>query len=221
MYRRLSWPLPSMEQRMKQRLVGAIVLVVVVVGVVPELLDSEPAFEVVDVDEVVDPGATLSDEFTSRIVAIDEDASAQQPEDSSASPHDTPSSEEQAEVVTVDLTIQDGMVSAQGSHNVSPAVSAAIPVPRVKPTVNSKGAQVGVSSWVVQLASFSESTRAVALRDKLAGQGYVVFIQSAGGDEGTFSRVLVGPELDKARATALQQALLEHTGLKGRVVRYP
>ena len=218
MYRRLSWTLPSMEQRMKQRLVGAIVLVVVVVGVVPELLNSEPAFEVVDVDG---PGATLSKEFTSRIVAIEEEASAQQPEDSSASRHDIPSSEELAEVVTVNLTTQDGMASAQESHDVSPAVSAAIPVPRVKPAVPSMGAQVGVSSWGVQLASVSESARAGSLRDKLAGQGYAVFIQSAGSGDGTFSRVLVGPELDQARATALQQALLERTGLKGRVVGYP
>ena len=209
MYRRLSWTLPSMEQRMKQRLVGAIVLGVVVVGVGPELLNSEPAFEGVDVDG---PGATLSKEFTSRIVAIEEEASAQQPEDSSASRHDIPSSEELAEVVTVNLTTQDGMASAQESHDVSPAVSAAIPVPRVKPAVPSKGAQVGVSSWVVQLASFSESARAVSLRDKLAGQGYAVFIQSAGSGDGTLEGSAVGSAVGRRVGRAVGRAVGKAVG---------
>ena len=203
-----------MEQRLKQRLVGATVLVIFIVIVVPELFDEDVEFEPpVTADVQTVPGEPGPD-FTSRIVPLDETDAAMPVAD---------------EVVTV--TLADDEPPLVATEPLEPAAMAepviavqttpAVPRPKPKPASTPAGPKAGLSSWVVQLASFSDSTRAVTLRDDLVGQGFAAFIQSVANESGTFSRVFVGPELDKDRADQLREQLLTETRLSGQVVRFP
>ncbi len=54
--------------------------------------------------------------------------------------------------------------------------------------------------WAVQVASFARGDNAQALRDELRSQGYEGFLSTAKRDGEVWTRVLVGPYLDKAEA---------------------
>ncbi len=61
--------------------------------------------------------------------------------------------------------------------------------------------------WAVQVASFARGDNAQALRDELRGQGYEGFLSSAKRDGEVWTRVLVGPFLDKAEAQRVSGAI--------------
>lgn len=78
-----------------------------------------------------------------------------------------------------------------------------------------------VNAWVVQVGSFADRKNARALRDKLRKQGHASFVESINGASGRVYRVRVGPELTKAAADKLSQRLAKEAGLKGLVQAYP
>ena len=205
-----------MEQRLKQRLVGATVLVGLVVIVVPELFDDRSSADsaVSQIKEAVD------EPFISRIVPVDEDDVVSvevvelQPVEVEVQPAEIVSSSTQSEDVSSTSIPQN----AETEQSV-PATK--VPIPRRKPPIRDATLNVGLTTWVVQLASFSDSSRALSLRDELIEQGYAAFIQTAANDTGTFSRVYVGPELEEDNAKQLRDRLVDQTKLKGQVVRYP
>lgn len=212
-----------MEQRLKQRLVGATVLVGLIVIVVPELFDDQSS-----TDSAVSQTKDAVDEpFISRIVPVDEDDVVSvavvevqpvevevQPVDVEVQPAEIVSSSTQSEDVSSTST-------AQNAETEQPVPATKVPIPRRKPPIRDATLNVGLTTWVVQLASFSDSSRALSLRDELIEQGYAAFIQTAANDTGTFSRVYVGPELEEDNAKRLLDRLVDQTKLKGQVVRYP
>jgi len=101
------------------------------------------------------------------------------------------------------------------------------PPPVSKRTAATKAASVGeeassrTSGWAVQVGSFSEHENAQTLRDQLRASGYTAFEEKVkSGGEQVF-RVKVGPELDRARAEALQGKLRSQKDLRGIVVSHP
>jgi len=98
---------------------------------------------------------------------------------------------------------------------VSPPAAKAAPV-RAKPAESGQ-----VSGWVVQVGSFSARNNARALRDKLRKQGHASFVESVKGASGRVYRVRVGPELTKVAADKLRQRLAKEADLKGLVQVYP
>jgi len=96
---------------------------------------------------------------------------------------------------------------AEPVAQLAPKVSSAPAAARVKkPVVSSPSASVAPvavaqavslpagQGYVVQIASFQKSAQASALRNRLAGKGYVTFIKSADlGTKGIWHRVYAGP----------------------------
>ena len=62
------------------------------------------------------------------------------------------------------------------------------------PAIGSEGVPL---SWVLQIASFSESKRATELRDKLIDDGYNAYTKDVKTNKGAMVRVYVGPKLNK------------------------
>lgn len=76
-------------------------------------------------------------------------------------------------------------------------------------------------AWAVQVGSFSEHENAQTLRNQLRASGFAAFEEKVKtGGEQVF-RVKVGPELDRARAEALQGKLRSQKDLRGIVVSHP
>lgn len=78
-------------------------------------------------------------------------------------------------------------------------------------------AQPASGGWAVQVGSFSQADNADRLRAQLERTGYTAFVSRAVTDAGTMHRVRVGPVEDRAAADKLQ-ARLRTAGQQGRVV---
>jgi len=75
-------------------------------------------------------------------------------------------------------------------------------------------------AWVVQVASFRSAERASELRDKLQNQGYRAYIRSANTDSGSVNRVFIGPKIDKEAAQEVKRAVDEAFQLNTLVLRF-
>lgn len=96
-----------------------------------------------------------------------------------------------------------------------PAAPAAAPAPAAKPD-SRLGAANLPNSWSVQLASLSSRPSADALQAKLRSQGYNAYVRTADG----MNRVFVGPVIERSEADRLRDQLNKQNGVKGFVVRF-
>jgi len=92
--------------------------------------------------------------------------------------------------------------------------------PPEKPAANTQADTAAAISvgWVVQVASFSDRSKALALRDRLRKQKYTAFVESVTGKAGTLYRVRVGPVLHKEQAATLQKKISADFKIKDTLV---
>lgn len=88
-------------------------------------------------------------------------------------------------------------------------------------TTASTKASTSASAWIVQVGSFTSRDNAIALRDKIREQGHASFVEAVKGEKGMVYRVRVGPELTRELAEKLQASLQSKLKLKGMVLKYP
>lgn len=78
-----------------------------------------------------------------------------------------------------------------------------------------------VTGWVVQVGSFSSKSNAEKLRNKLRKMGMASFVITGVSNNKKVYRVRVGPEIDRAEAENIQTKIKEKTKLSGLVMKYP
>ena len=218
-----------MEERFKERLVGATVLVLLAVVFVPMLLDV-PREEREGPPEPIPERPrggfttktiTLGEPETPRLDAEIEREHRRHAQEAAAAPRDSAGTPATASAsATRDETSpaaapQESAAAAQESA-AAPQESA--PAPQESAA---EAAGTAPGGWAVQLGSFSVPKNALALRDRLRAKGYTAFIESGFTATGAVSRVFVGPELDRGRAEASMAKLRREMQLEGIVVRYP
>lgn len=185
-----------MDTRVKERLVGAAVLVGIIVAFVPEMLsgprheNSAPASS----DQVRTYTIDLSrgaDASGPPREVVPAEAPAADPAPAPETGATTPASEQETQSTSVDST-------AASSSNEPPATPAA-PAAREAATVD--------SGWAVQLGSFANRENAERLAQALRKDGYRAFVSRSGSGASTRHRVRVGPEQVRSNAEALAQRL--------------
>jgi DedD protein len=72
----------------------------------------------------------------------------------------------------------------------------------------------------VQVASFSEQTNAVNLRDRLRADGYAAFLSESKRGNGRSTRVAVGPVIERSEAERLRGELAGRYAAQAIVVRF-
>ena len=77
-----------------------------------------------------------------------------------------------------------------------------------------------VEAWAVQLASFSDATKAVAMRDQLRKDGYSAMLSEAKKGSAKITRVAVGPVIERAQADKLREELARRYAKGAIVVRF-
>ena len=227
-----------MEERLKQRLVGAAVLVLLAVVFVPMLLESGPGQGEVGFDLGTPPSADSG--FSSRIVPLEDSAvasseAAAPPEQELAAAGEEGMEDAMDREAEIPETLPVADVSPAGSSD-SESLVAVVLEPDAPGSAetqeaseeNVNGAAAGEAeeqsppaAWAAQLGSFSERRNALVLRNRLRAKGYPAFTESAVGEQGEVTRVLVGPEPTRNRTVATIEALRRDTGLDGFVVRHP
>ncbi|MBT9237618.1 SPOR domain-containing protein [Pseudomonas sp. MG-2] len=212
-----------LDKGMKQRMVGALVLVALAVIFLPMLFTREDEMRQVRVEAPQAPAMPSLPEVKVEPVAVPEpQAIAQEPQqppvvvDESTAPASTPS-----QPITPSPQTQP-QVQAQAQAQAQPAkpqapVSKVEPQPAAKPAAPSKIDVNGLPvSWSIQLASLSNRAGAEKLQQTLRSQGYNAYIRSAGG----MNRVYVGPLIERAEAERVRDAINRQNSLKGFVVRF-
>lgn len=224
-----------MDQGLKQRLVGALVLISLAVIFLPLLFDGREAME-------KDAESTIPEEPVIKFTAIAPkhaealDSAAKRIEESrikadypetevltTEAPeperHDVATKSEHADTDKAETAGSDTaesnreqlarqLVEQERVNNEAIAQS-----PRDEPTKLT-------NAWTVQLAAFSSEENAKRLHKRLLDAGYKSYVEKGVSTKGSLFRVFVGPEIREERAKLQRDALQKSFNLKGMVVRY-
>ena len=186
------------EGRLKQRLVGAVVLVALAVIFIPMLLSGGRDMEMpVFGSNVPDRSAEIT---SIKHIEIEETPqSEQRPVNPKRIPiaHGLP----EPEIVKEKKTIIEKIVNLAEPGEEKPVI---------KETV-----------WAVQVGSFNKKTNALGLKDKLRKKKIHAFVERIMKDNKVIYRVRVGPEITRKKAEALKQKLKKEFKLNGLVVKHP
>lgn len=107
---------------------------------------------------------------------------------------------------------------------VAPKVATTKPDQTIKGTVKNKvtTASKSLKSWVVQVGSFSEKSKAIGLQDRLRKKKYRAFVESVKGRSGqTLYRVRVGPDLTRQTSEEVRNKLEKQEKIKGFITTHP
>ncbi|WP_336334012.1 SPOR domain-containing protein [Pseudomonas putida] len=210
-----------LDKGMKQRMVGALVLVALAVIFLPMLFTREDEMRQVHVEAPQAPAMPSLPEVKVEPVAVPEpQVIAQEPQqppvvvDESTAPASTPS-----QPITPSPQTQ-AQVQPAKPQAPAPKVEPKPAAPVAKPAAPAAPSKIDVNglpvSWSIQLASLSNRAGAEKLQQTLRSQGYNAYIRSAGG----MNRVYVGPLIERAEAERVRDAVNRQNGLKGFVVRF-
>ena len=210
-----------LDKGMKQRMVGALVLVALAVIFLPMLFTREDEMRQVRVDAPQAPAAPSVPQVQVETIQVPEpqpiaDMAEQAPVviDEATAPASTPSQP----IAPAPSAVPEAKAPAPAPKVETPPAAAPAPAPSVaKPVAPSKIDANGLPvSWSIQLASLSNRAGAENLQKTLRSQGYNAYIRTAGG----LNRVYVGPLIERAEADRLRDVINRQQKLKGIVVRF-
>ncbi|MEN8206552.1 MAG: SPOR domain-containing protein [Pseudomonadota bacterium] len=210
-----------MDQKLKQRLTGAIVLVALAVIFVPIILEGPddewtPRSHSIPEQPQMDYRASMGLELPEPETAVEEQTGdvitevLSLPEDES--PASKPPPVEAKPATTASKTAEPVVVAPK------PARKAPAPAPSPKPA---KKAKAPIKGWFVQVGSFGQEMNANGLRSRLNSAGYDTRLQKIAIGKGYAYRVLVGPANSRATAEKLAANLKSGQQLAGMVIEYP
>lgn len=195
-----------MDVQAKDRLTGAVILVVLVVLLVPELL-SGPGIKVA----TVTPAPTDAAPLRSYTMELG---------DESRTHHAASPSPANALALPPVVMPPPAAVKPQQDAPVKLAATLASPL---QPAVAAQPAApppVAPGGWTVQLGSFASRVNAERLVHELKAKGYASFWTESASGGRKFYRVRVGPAMDRASAEALA-AKLRAGGHSGSLTQHP
>ena len=198
-----------MDRALKERIIGAAVLVVFVVLVVPVFLDGPPESGEIVSERVPLPGQAAEGETRTVVLARDRDEPVPTPAPVSVVSAKTPQPEPRQTAQTVQPDPEPRPESEEKPAPAEPAAQQAA-VPADSPT----------GMWAVQLGSFGNQQNAERLAADLRKQGFAAFLSQLSTATGQLHRVRIGPQKDRESAEAIAEKLAK-AGHKGQVVPHP
>lgn len=193
-----------LDKGLKQRMVGALVLVALAVIFLPMLLSREDEMRRVVVDAPGMPQAPATAEI------IVQPAEVVEPEVLPQEP--IPVEDEAPQVVEVQEQPKPVVEPSKPEPSKPAPVATTAPA---KPDARLDANSLPIS-WSVQLASLSSRSGAETLQKTLRSQGYNAYIRTFEG----MNRVFVGPLIERAEAERLRDQLNRQHKLSGFVVRF-
>ncbi|MBT8107281.1 MAG: SPOR domain-containing protein [Gammaproteobacteria bacterium] len=197
---------------MKERIIGAAVLVVLAVLVVPVFLDGPPQEGEIVSQRLLLPG---QEEQKTQTVVLDRDRT--EPVPAAATPEPEPARTQQ------DVAVEPPPSSAPAARDPEPESKSETGQAAGEPPPSSKPAPTAASTtgmWAVQLGSFSNKDNAEKLAADLRRQGYAAFLSQLQTANGVMHRVRIGPQKDRQSAEAMATRL-SRVGHNGKVVPHP
>ena len=192
-----------MDRGLKERVIGAVVLVIIAVLVVPIFLDGPSTDAEIITESVSLPGQNPQTRKSQTIVL----------------------ERDRTEPVPANNGGANNKLAATETLKSQPIVGkkpASLPVKgQAKPADSKMLAKVSSTGmWAVQLGSFSNQANANRLAADLRKQGYAAFLSQTQTQSGQLHRVRIGPQKNRDSAEAVA-AKLTIAGHKGQVVTHP
>ena len=205
-----------MDRALKERIIGAVVIVLFVVLVVPVFLDGRSGSDEIVSERVPLPG---QDEQKSQTIVLDRDrddpvpALAVNKEPVAASPR--------PDAVVVAEKPAPAAVKEQPVTTAPEPKEATVSQPEPQQSAQTAPATVSTTGmWAVQIGAFSDQAKAERLAADLRKQGFAAFQSPVATDGGRMVRVRIGPQKDRESAEAMAERLAK-AGREGRVVPHP
>ncbi|KSF46717.1 cell division protein [Pseudomonas aeruginosa] len=206
-----------LERGLKQRIVGALVLIALAVIFLPMLFTREDESRQVVVEAPPRPQAPAMPSVEVQPTEVpelqpgEEDIAPEIVEEGSPAAAGQPSQPIGGLPATPPATQPPAQAQAAIPPPSQPQPPAAPPPAEKRLDANNLP-----QSWSVQLASLSNRARAEELQKTLRSQGYNAYIRSFDG----MNRVFVGPVIQRAEADRLRDQLSKQQKLNGFVVRF-
>jgi DedD protein len=181
-----------MERALKERIIGAAVLVLVVVLVVPVFLDGPPGG-----DEIVSKSVSLPGQAEQNTQTVVLERDREDPVPTRSTQQKTPTPKPLAQ---------------------QPAPQKVETPPATPPATSTEASATGM--WAVQLGSFSKQANAESLAADLRKKSFGAFLSKTMTGSGEQHRVRIGPQKDRASAEAMA-AQLKKAGYEGKVMPHP
>lgn len=211
-----------METALKERLVGAAVLVTLAVIFIPLVLDGPDAPEQTPATSDATIVQTEADGTTSYRFPLTETPAAGTVPATAVKPSETVRPPAPAETAASEPKTSAGA----SSETVAGKTAGGSPAPAVSPPVKPSAAGTaakpgGDTAWAVQVGSFSREASARTVSGDLARHGFKAFVTRYSENGKTFYRVRVGPVATRAEAETLARRVSQATGDAARVVPHP
>jgi len=211
--------------RIKQRVIGAIVLVSLGVIFIPMLLNSErslddgmpvfgsnipnkPDYISRKSEKIATPSSSAiiiksQADFDSRVIV---DEHTPKLKDNSV-----------ASFATVDKPAKDSKKKLSTHAGIKKETSKT----KIITAKTIPSAKQVAKAWVVQVGSFSERKNAFSLRNKLRKKKFTTFVDAIKTPKGYIYRVRVGPEIQRTQAEEMQKRLRKELKVNGLVIAHP
>ncbi len=236
-----------MERRLKERLTGAVVLMLLAVIFIPMVLDNSSRQDI-DITETNIPPAPDID-FKSDMVQVEElaaieppqlplepipsastiaesDTDTVSPETAPVSGSDTSGIQMQTDPVAIapNTTEPDPVVATKQEQStdvtdVKQAIADTATAPAQTPPADTSARSM--SAWVIQLGSFSSRENAESLVRRLQTNGFPGYIEQVKTGTDIVFKVRVGPELSRTQAETIQKNLKTRLNLDAIILRFP
>jgi len=204
-----------MDSSLKQRLIGAAVLVALAVIFLPMLLKGPDVKEPDAAQVPLSMPATPGQEFETRELPLTMPEGNTPPGGVLGM---TPATPEAMPTPDAATPVATASVAAAAPASIAPAAPADEPVAPAPVAPPAEAAAVAAGKYMVNIGSFSNAANANALVAKLRAQKLPVLADKVTLASGSALRVRVGPYADRATAEAARLRAEEVTGTAGKVV---
>ncbi|MDE1461138.1 SPOR domain-containing protein [Spartinivicinus poritis] len=212
-----------MDDGLKQRLVGAIVLVALAVIFLPQLFDQETPYQVVKVPIPQPPTAVVEPAYIEqqrqRVAERQKELVSNKSEENEPQDNTQPIVEEQVPVELItddrDIVADEKKTAPQLEEKIEPTES--VNAQQIIPSLDEQGVPV---TWTLQLATFGNQTNADKLLSELRAAGYKAYSKQVSNGQKGLTRVFVGPSLSKDSVIQQQQSIAKRWSLSGLVMRF-
>ncbi|QBF27779.1 SPOR domain-containing protein [Pseudomonas tructae] len=208
-----------LDKVVKQRMVGALVLVALAVIFLPMLFSREDEMRQVRVEAPEAPAAPTLPHVQVEPVQVpepqvlpEEPVIVEQP----AAPVQAPSTPIAPAPSATPVPAPAPAAPVVAAKPAAPTPAKVETKPAVKPAASKIDTNGLPVSWSIQMASLANRASADNLQKTLRSQGYNAYIRSAEG----MNRVYVGPLIERAEAERLRDVINRQQKLKGFVVRF-
>jgi len=212
-----------LEQNLKQRLVGAVVLISLAVIFLPLVFDGQqqridttpyaipekPVISIVAPD--IKPLEQEVAEHVEAVAAVDGEKAAQ---DAGGDAFDH-------QPDSVVPPVESPVVAAASPDLATEAYLAQ--EKKVDEQLQGKPVEQAVDlaeAWMIQVGAFSSRDNAMGLQDKLKASGYPAFLRTSKGASSTLYKVYVGPEIRRAQLESQKAELEAKFKLKALILKY-